>query len=368
MNITIIMIIAAIVVGLMVAYFISKYIRRDFETKVSTKMITSGITLIIGAFPGTKEQIISLAAKICEIDETLETDFVMIVCGAILIIFGIYYERNIRDRIHILNMFGIPVQKEISDEKNIRDLKLADYKVKEYVIDIVGVYDNNMDKKRNDIIVRKIKNNVEAFVNRSTGFKSCFTGMAPIPYTIYAGLFLANGNTRRYFEYNRYDSKYYELEKKKKRRENIPDIVILKPEHPTSSATEIVLALSVTRKVQDNDLIQFATMDIVRINTKETKDNLITSIEQLDKYVEFVSCELEALKEIYPNIKTVHFVASIPSCLSLELGKMFALNSHRIPQVISYHYVSSSMIKYPFGIVVSDGNETNRGKLVKAGR
>ena len=132
-------------IGAIVAFFISKVVRKDSETKISTYMITSGIMLIAGAFPGTKEIIIGMFAKLLKIDMKTETDYVMIVCGFVLIGFGYYYERNIRDRIHILNMLGIPVQKEISDENNIKDLKLDDYKVKEFIIDISGIYDNNMD-------------------------------------------------------------------------------------------------------------------------------------------------------------------------------------------------------------------------------
>lgn len=365
MNITIIYIVAALMIGAIVAFFISKVVRKDSETKISTYMITSGIMLIAGAFPGTKEIIIGMFAKLLKIDMKTETDYVMIVCGFVLIGFGYYYERNIRDRIHILNMLGIPVQKEISDENNIKDLKLDDYKVKEFIIDISGIYDNNMDCKRNDIIVEKIKKSATAFLNRSRGFKSGFTGMAPIPYTIYAGSYLAGGETRRYFEYSRQTSKYYELKKKAGKRTLFPGIDITIPRHQNINATEVVVALSVTMRVQDTDLTQFSSMDIIRIDTDETKDNLIISLEQLDKYAGYVNNKLEEIKGTYPNLIKVHFVAAIPSCLSLELGKLFALNVHRLPQIIAYHYISSSQKKYPFGIVVADGQEKNRGKLVK---
>ena len=365
MNITIMMSIIAVCLGVLIAWIVSKYLRKNSETKISTEMITSGIALVVGAFPGTKEVILGLVAKYLEIGENVGTDYAMIACGVILILFGIYYDLNIRDKIYVLNMFGIPVQKEISDEKNIKDLKLADYKVKESIIDIVGIYDNEMDEKKNEIIVGKIKKSAEAFANRSKGFKSGFTGMAPIPYTIYAGLFLANGDTRRYFEYHRQNSRYCELRKRKKLREAIPDIKIQDSEHPDEDASEVVMALSVTRTVQDSDLVQFAQKDVIRIDTDETKDNLITTLAQLDKYAKFINDELEQLKNTYPKLRKVHLVAAIPSCLSLEIGKLFALNSHRLPQVISYHYVSSEQIKYPFGVIVSDGLETNRGKLVK---
>ena len=361
-NSIIFLIIILIAGGLLIGFIVSKYVRRNLETKISTKMISSGLMLILGAFPRIQIQIIGLVSDFREI---LETNYTMIACGIVLIFAGLYYEFNIREKIYILNMLGIPVQREISDEKNIHALKLADYKVKEYVIDMFGIYDNEMDEKRNKIIVQKIKKCTETFCNRSKEFRAGFTGMAPIPYTIYAGLYLANGDVRRYFEYKRQESKYYELRKKKKRRDRISDIEILKKENPDKQTKEIVLALSVTRNIQNSDLIQFEQMDTIHIYTKETKDNLITSLEQLDKYAVFINQEIEALKQIYPNLNVVHLVAAIPSCLSLELGKLFALNSHRLPRVISYHYVSTGNVKYPFGIVVSDGEERYRGKLIK---
>ena len=43
-----------------------------------------------------------------------------------------------------------------------------------------------------------------------------FTGMAPIPYTVYAGTFLEAAKIEQYFEYNAHDGKYYSLKSRKK--------------------------------------------------------------------------------------------------------------------------------------------------------
>lgn len=359
-----IILVAAIIIVVCIVVLVVKkcFIKSNAETDISTTMITSGISLMVAAFPGTKELLLSFVAEMADKDITYETDPAMIICGMILIAFGILYKINIRDRIYILNMFGIPVQKEISDDSNIKDLKLADFKVKEILIDFVDVFNINMTQKTNEIIVKKIEKICTAFINRSNGFKSCFTGMAPIPYTILAGTYLASGKVRRYFEYRRADSKYYELSKRKKK--NYETLNTIYPNQPNIGATEVVVALSVTRKVQEVDLNQFGTMDIIEIGLSMPNDNIIKSLTQLDEYAGELLNQIEGLKQKYPSIQKVHFVASIPSCLSIEIGKRFALNTHRLPQIISYHFVNSGTPKYPFGIIVSDG-ATGKGKLIK---
>lgn len=118
------------------------------------------------------------------------------------------------------------------------------------------------------------------------------------------------------------------------------------------------------KKVQAADMSQFGTIDIVEIELPNPDDNVIKTIAQLDEYAGVVLNQIEGLKQIYPSICKVHLVASIPSCLSIELGKKFALNTHRLPQIISYHFVSSETPKYPFGVIVSDG-VLGTGKLIK---
>lgn len=80
-----------------------------------------------------------------------------------------------------------------------------------------------------------------------------------------------------------------------------------------------------TRKVQAADMSQFGTIDIVEIELPNPDDNVIKTIAQLDEYAGVVLNQIEGLKQIYPSICKVHLVASIPSCLSIELGKKFCV-------------------------------------------
>lgn len=348
-----------------IVWMIRKFlIKSNPETDLSATLITSGITLILSAFPGTKESFMSFVGVMFEKEVIYDADYVAIICGFLLIIIGGLYRHNIKDRIHILNMFGIPVQKEISDEQNIKELKLADFKVKELIIDFVDIFKIDMNEYTNQLIVEKIKKNCTAFVNRSKGFTSCFTGMAPIPYSILAGHYLSPAKTRRYFEYRRSSSCYYELNKGK-RYDKYEKLNILFPNEIKSDAREVVVVLSITRKVQFGDLSQFGEKDIIKIELPNPLDNVIQSVKQLDEYVDTVVNQIENLKQQYSDLHIVHFVASIPSCVSVELGKKFALNAHRLPKIISYHFVNTATPKYPFGIVVADGDTLNIGKLVK---
>lgn len=340
---------------------IKHFVSKDSSTDSSTALITTGTSLIVSAFPGTKEIIISILASIFKEDIKVENDYAAIVCGFILIALGFYVRRDIKDRVFVLNMFGLFSQKEISDIHNIKALKLADFKVKEIIIDFVDLFNNGpITDKVNQLIVNKIKKQCEAFSNRSKDFKSCFTGMAPIPYTILAGTKLSGCNLKRFFEYKRAENKYYEL-KDKNWFQKYDMLQVKYPQNIDQDATDVVVALSITHDVKMSDLSQFGSLDVIEIKLDNTKDNVITSKVQLEDYGNVVLNSMEAIKDKYSKIKRIHLVASIPSCVSIKLGMLFALSNNRLPQIISYHFIQSNTPKYPFGVVVS---EYDWGKLI----
>lgn len=357
-----------ITIGLGICLLIS-IVKRIFLKKASidmaTNMITSGISLMFSAFPGIKEVVTSSIASIFKVTVSIENDYVAIVCGLLLIILGLFLRKDIKDRIFVLNMLGLFSQKEISDVQNLKDLKLVDFKVKEIIIDFVDIFNGLMTEEKNQLIVNKIKVQCEKFSNRSKDFKSCYTGMAPIPYTILAGTRLSNCNLKRFFEFKRIDNKYYELKVKDGFQKHKP-LQVIYPQNIKSDSTEIIISLSITEFIQKDDLVQFRNLDLIEIRLNEPKDNAIISNEQLEDYGNKVLNVIEDTKKKYPRINKIHFVASIPSCVAIKLGMLIALSNNRLPQIISYHFEQSNFPKYPFGIVVSD-NTTNDiwGKLIK---
>lgn len=351
-----------IVIGCIV-YAVRRFLAKDSSTDVSALMITTGVSLISSAFPGIKEIIASAIATCFGIQINVETEYVAIVCGFALILIGLFYQHSIKDRIFILNMLGIFAQPEISEKNHIKELKLADYKVKENIIDIVDVFQNgNMSLEKNSIIVRKIKKKCMEFVNRSVDTKACFTGMAPIPYTVLAGNYLSTGSIKRYFEYESAKNCFIELDSKWSWKKT-PELVVKYPDVLKTDSKEIVLALSISFSVQDADVKQFAC-DVLHIGLTTPKNNVINRVSQLEQYCDQIVREIENARVIYPHLNTIHLAAAIPSCVSEKLGELFRLRSNRLPRIVAYHFMNTNIPKYPFGIVVCDSSETEYGQLI----
>ena len=333
--------------------------------QLTVAMIMGGFGLIITAFPGVLDCLVNLLQISISGEVTnSNSNIIQIICGFILIAFGFASYYVLKDRIFVLNMFGLYVQPEISEEKNIKDLKLSDFKVKEAIIDFVDIFKSKskMSDDINETITKKISYETIKFKNRSNGFKSCFTGMGPIPYTIFAGTYLADSHMDRYFEYKRSDNKYIELKKKKK---GYPALIEQFPENPNIDSKDVIVTLSITQMIQDSDAVQFGKLDIIKIKIDNPANNVIISINQLYDYKDKIMNCLEKLKNEYTQVERIYLLASIPSCMSLEIGKMIALNSNRIPKVISCHYVMSETPRYPFGILITDNaSKSEKGKLI----
>ena len=321
-------------------------------------IVYAGIALVLSGIPTTLELCIGFFTRVIGIDaptiySSEESLYVCMGMGGILIVFGCIIAEKMKTPVYVLNMFG-DYKREVSNEIAEKTLKIADYKIKEQIIDIMPVFGDGtkIDNRANSYIVRQIKEEVQRFSNKTEGLISCFTGMAPIPYTILAGTYLSGTNVRRYFEYNRfYGDFYYELSNKKKKK--WPELFELNSP-PKTEDEDIVLAISVSCHINDEDLKIFNGYPVMHIGVSEPADCIIKSVNQLVDYknhiYSYIDCEI---KKKFKNVKRIHIVASIPSCLSVEIGKAIGAGQNRIPQIISYHYNSSIEKKYSFGIYVS---------------
>lgn len=358
-------VLAVIILLIIIFEFVNGLLNSQNDGSLSTGMISAGLGLVVTAFPGVIDTLVAfMGITLTGEMQASENNIISIICGVILMIAGCISSLVMKDRIFVLNMLGLFSQFEISDIKNIKDLKLADFKVKEIVIDFVDIYksDDKMTDKVNEMIINKIEKQCNTFKDRSKEFESCYTGMGPIPYTILAGTYLANSQIERYFEYKRSDNKYYELSRKSK----YPELKEVFPSNKKMNAKEVIVAISITRNVQECDMAQFGDMDIIRLEVDIPADNFIISKKQLNDYkIKILNC-LEKIKVEYSQIECIHLLTSIPSCMSLEIGKMIALNNNRLPKVVSHHYVNAETPKYPFGIVVTENTFNNeKGKLIK---
>lgn len=109
-----------------------------------------------------------------------DNPYPVLVCGLALVVIRLLCKKNMREKVHVLNMHGL-ISRDISEKKAIKELKLADYKVKEQVIDFIPFFNNgNINAGINRSICNQIQTNVESFIAKTSDDIGCFTGMAPI--------------------------------------------------------------------------------------------------------------------------------------------------------------------------------------------
>lgn len=332
--------------------------KRDYSLSVA--FFTIGLSLVTGAFAGKFETIINFLSIVFKIEFQIEasTNWGQLATGFLLIILGIITQKSINNRVYILNMLGT-MRKEINGTPAQQELGLKGYQVKEIILDTVwaqedieGITDATWGKTKN-----QIQYYVESFSAKDD--VKCFTGMAPIPFEMYAGACGKGQHVQRFFEYVRKDDKYTELHAGRKAKKYDKLIV---PVVNDIEATEVVVVISITSEISNQALSQFEGMPqyIVRINNPH--DNAITSLHQLRNYVKVIGDLLEKVTQRGNGTICIHLVCAAQSCLVFALGVELVHLQNRVGEVISYHYKSSFSIKYPIGIVINGGR---KGKLIK---
>ena len=315
-------------------------------------LVTSGTILICSAFPGGTDKIIDLIASLFNIVPYVEpkTDYVQLFIGLLLLVFAFIHRNTIQNKLYILNMQG-SVRHFVTCDKYLKDLNVADHQAREIIIDTGWAQENfrSMNKSQWKSLKSQIEDILIAFCNKD--YKKSFTGMAPIPITIYAGTCYKNQEITSYLEYNNSTDSYVELRKSK----IYPNLTCTTQD--SSESDEIVVAISITAQISDSDLAQFK-YPIVSITCPNCDDNKITSSLQLQNYVDTIAEHLEALSK--QGIKRIHLLCAMQSCLAFALGQRLAHMQNRLTEIVSYHYVKSETPCYVKGIVVSG---VNKGKI-----
>lgn len=345
-----------VLVGMILFFFVAECIGKFFnpDSSMSAGVIAAGVELIIASFPSILDNMVGLLSF--SLTGQLSNDDVnkwSLTTGIVLIIFGLYICKYMRDRFYVLNMFGLYSQREISEKKNIKNLKLDDFKVRERIIDFVNVFKMGVNEDKNKIIVDKISDECNKFKERSKEFTIGFTGTAPIPYTILAGTYLTDCNIKKYFEWNREEERFKVLLSRKKKYE-FKSLKIQEPDNKKANSLSVIVAISTTKRIQMEQLRDFDNQDVIEIYLDDCKDNNIICVKQLQEYRKTILDELEKLGRDYHDLKQINLVASIPSCLSVEIGRMVAQNNNRIKKIVAYHFESQREKLYPFGIVITE--------------
>lgn len=357
-----------VLVGMVLIFFIVDMIAKIVspDNSLGAGIIAAGMELIVGAFPALIDNVLGLLSfQITGKQASDDVNVWSLVTGFVLLVVGILVLLFIRDRFYVLNMFGLYSQREIGDKQNVKQLKLNDYKIRERFIDFVNVFNMGIDEKTNSIIVNKIEEECTKFKDRSAEFQKGFTGTAPIPYTILAGTYLVDCEPKIFFEWKREDEKFIQLSTKKKA--NFPELKIKEMDNPNVNAESIIVAISTTRRIKKHQLKDFGEQDIIEIYLDDCKDNNITYIKQLQNYRKVILDELEALgRKNYPHLNQINLVAYIPSCMSLEIGRMIAQNNNRVKKIVAYHFVNQGTKLYPFGIAVTESQgQYKKGELIQ---
>ena len=183
----------ALIAVALICYIVSSCLHKE-ENTISYILIAAGVTLILSGVPTFEELLLGIVANLLNFKlVAAEGEYwVRIIAGLALIVLGIALVFKIKKRIYVLNMYGIAAKKNIDDPKSAKDLKLAEYKIKEQVVNFTPFFEGNaMTQKMNNSICEQINEETKRFSAKASEQKeSCFTGMAPIPYTVYAGTLL----------------------------------------------------------------------------------------------------------------------------------------------------------------------------------
>lgn len=341
------------------------FVEKVDETFASS-LITAGLGFVKSSFGDDLlcKAVMLLQSK--NVDESLsimenlsQTNWVQLAVGMIFLWMGIYFWFHIRHRLYILNINGYFPPVRIEDHYS--SLNLNRFAFKEQEIDIIHERIDEIDEEKAKYILDLLKRKVNSFIEQSRDCQKGYTGIAPIPFIAIAGTWLKKTKFDRYFEYDRKNAEtYYELSRSNK----FPELKDLTDYNKLNkNATEVVVAVSTTARIEDWHLKQF-NCEVVRLSVDNPNDNTIRSHKQLIDYKNKISEVIDKLSTNLPNLRRIHLVCATQSNLVLEIGKCIEENRH-VP-IIAYHFNNytgqKQNVYYPWGIVL---NGMEKGKFVK---
>lgn len=318
--------------------------KKQKEEVISDILIAGGLQLILASFGTFDDKIFAFLSG-----TQSTTNYIQLTVGFALLVGGILFFFYVKNKLYILNVNGY-FDKRI--EQHHHDLGLNDFQFKEREIDFIHLFEKGMNQAIAQDILEIIKKKTAAFIAESKDKNRAYTGIAPIPFIFSAGKEFSREKVSRYFEYNKFNQTYYELKPSKKRRNPYPPLQIMTPLSTLSSNSteDVVLAISLTQKIEEVDLIQFSD-PIIHLSIPNPTDNAIEYSDQLKKYTQEVYTMLIDIKNYFPQIKRIHIVYSGQSCLPFELGKL--IDDQRITEVVSYQYTAQNTPRYSWGIIIN---------------
>ncbi|WP_214784866.1 SAVED domain-containing protein [Exiguobacterium sp. S3] len=334
------------------------------EQSISTVLITSGLSLTVSSFGNTWTNINRLFATIIlsgspndaiEINSAFsQTQWVQLIVGIVLMVAGGYLLYFAKNKLFILNINAY-YDKRI--ESNNKDIGLSTFEFKEREIDLVRNYKNGITANTIKEVVEIIEEKTRSFRLESKGFKRGYTGIAPIPFVMLTGTYLQREKINEYFEFDRIQTEeFYKLKNRKK----YPALQIDKSLNEiNANAEEFVIAVSLTKRITQEQMKQFKNAEKVELYLKNPKDNAIRHKTQLFEYAQKIG---EIIEEISASTscKKVHLLISSQSSLALEIGKR--IDNQRMAEITCYFFDIKQDTNYPWGIIM---NGENKGEFIE---
>lgn len=366
MNIIVIsgLIIIALVSGIIIINQIKNYKKQE---SFVTMVFSTGISLVFTSSSDCIDKMLVGVGVVTKYENAIELggdfNWAYFILGCILIFIGIIMFCFNKRKLYVLNINAYTSKRL---ENYISKLKTDNSDFREREIDFIQIYkrifSKELDETSYECIKSEIEEKVTSFRSETANIKRGYTGIAPIPFVMYAGTFLDRVKIDNFYEFDKIESNnYYVLSLKKNKK--FPELKLkTNITELDRSKNKVLLVISLTKEIENNVLNQFKLdFNIVRLSIDNPKDNAIRTVRQLENYTNFIFEKIEDIKCEIPNVE-LSIVYSGQSCLALEIGKR-CFDSTRIPKIICYHYEYQNTIKYPWGIIM---NGSEKGKLIKA--
>lgn len=346
--------VAIIILGLIVKVVWDLFSNKDEEKPASDILIEGGITVILATLPSFSDSLLQFLYNLFQIAKTVEDGGFsprwLIGFGLLLVVLGFILKIvDASAKYVILNMPGtIHHTKEDGMHKALKTTKCEEIETNTANCQAEM---QKLSQTKADAIIRDIQAQMDRF-NREAKNKRCFTGMAPIPFIIYAGTKHRGSDIRYYLEFDKATQHYSKLN-------NAKDYPILnKPAIIAVTTNEIVVAVSTTALINDANTGQF-NLPVFRLSLDEPKDNAIFSKKQLNAYINETVTFISEVCKKNSQVKRVHLLLATQACFAYAFGKSLVLMQNRVPQIVSYHYTAPS---YKVGITI---NGSSAGQIEK---
>lgn len=346
-------IVALIIFGVIVKIIWDAFFINDEET-VADKLIGGGITMLLATIPTSLDSLLQFLYDLLKIQKSANDEGLslwwFVGLGLLLLILGVVLKiREASAKYVILNMPG--TIHHTQEDGMLKALKISNCDEIEISTANCQAEMQKLSQAKANVILKDIQSQMERF-NRQSNSKRCFTGMAPIPFIIYAGTKHTGDDIRYYLEFDKSIQQYTKLNNEKKYPKlNSSEII-------TINTNEIVVAVSTTALINDMNTSQF-NLPVFNLSIEIPKDNAIFSKRQLDEYVNETVTFISKVCKKNNNVNRVNLLLATQACFAYALGKALVLMQNRVPQIVSYHYIAPS---YKIGLIINGGTS---GQIVK---